>query len=131
MATNQINNQVVSQNVWANLVIAMLSVNQYPVEKTWTIFDQLKANGLFDPLNFGKWNYVELYNRLNDSNYNRGKMMPIFIERLLSLSNLLGDVKKNENILATGTKDEVSELLKKVKGVGPVVINTFFLIRGK
>ena len=129
MATNQNNKQFCSQNIWANLVIAMLSLNNFPLDKTWKIFDQLNANGLFDPHNFAKWSYEELSQKLIASNYNRGAMTGIFVERLLTISNLLDDMKSNEQILANGPRQEIENILKRVKGIGPVVIDNFLIIR--
>lgn len=129
MTTNQDNDLAQSHNIWAYLVIAMLSVNLYTLEKTWKIFDQLKANGLFDPHNFAIWSHEELLQKLIASNYNRGAMIGIFVERLITISNLVDDIKSNELILATGTRQEVAKLLTRIKGVGPVVLDNFFILR--
>lgn len=129
MATIQGNKQVSTQNIWANLVIAMLSVNNYPLDKTWQIFDLLKGNGLFDPHNFALWSHEELYQRLIASNYSRGAMTGIFVNRLLTISNLLDDMKSCEHILVNGTSEEITKALSKVKGIGPVVLNNLMILR--
>lgn len=121
----------VSINPWANLVIAMLSLNNYPLEKTWKIYDRLETNGLFNPLNFASWRHEELFDKLISSNYDRGAMTGIFVERLSTIAALVDDVTANEQILANGTRQEIVNLLTRIKGVGPVVLNNYMLLRGK
>lgn len=116
-------------NPWANLVVAMLAVNQYPLEKTFKIFDQLEENGLFDPHNFASWSIEELFKRLIASNYDRGRMNRIFADRLQTIGCLVDDLNKNEQILLSGTEQDIISLLKRVKGIGPVVIKNFMLLR--
>ncbi len=117
-------------NPWANLVIAMLSLNSYPIERTWTLFDKLGANGLFNPQNIASWSYDELCQRLISSGYDRGRMNDIFAERLWSIRNLADNVSGYEKIIANGTEDDVTKVLSKIKGVGPVVIKNYLLLRG-
>ncbi len=118
-------------NPWANLVIAMLSINQYPLDKTFKIFDQLESGGLFDPLKIASWHYDELCQRLIESGYDRGRMNDIFAERLWSIRNLSDNFSAYEKILANGTESEVTKVLSQIKGVGPVVIKNYLQLRGK
>lgn len=112
-------------NHWGNLVVAMLSLNQYPLEKTLNIYDRLESNGLFDPHKIKEWSYDKLYNRLIDSGYDRGRMTDYFAERLWSLGLLVDDFTANDNILAAGSDIEVALLLTKIRGVGPVVLKNY------
>ena len=120
-----------SVNPWPDLVMAMLSVNNYPLTKVFTLFDALKDNGLFDPRNFACWNREEITRRLGAAGYDRGTVMTaIFTDRLSSLGRLADELAANEQILTKGTKTEIAELLRRVKGVGPKVLKNFFLLRG-
>lgn len=120
-----------SVNPWPDLVMAILSVNNYPLTKVFTLFDALKANGLFDPHNFTCWNREEITRRLGAAGYDRGTVMTaIFTDRLSSLGRLAEDLAANERTLTKGTKTEIAELLRRVKGVGPKVLKNFFLLRG-
>jgi 3-methyladenine DNA glycosylase/8-oxoguanine DNA glycosylase len=121
-----------SGNAWANVVIAMLSVNRYPIERTFELFNQLDANGLFDPHNLASWNHSELFKKLEKSGYKRGDVLiGLLTERLLSLGSLAKNMQANEKILANGNIQEVTDLLSQVKGIGPVVLKNFLLLRGK
>lgn len=117
---------------WPDLVMAMLSVNNYPLTRVFTLFDALKANGLFDLSNFACWSREEIAVRLGAAGYDRGDaMMAIFVDRLSSLGRLSDELAANELILTKGTKTEITKLLNRVKGVGPKVLMNFFLLRGE
>ena len=119
-------------NHWANVVLAMLAVNKYPIDKAARLFDQLEANGLFDPRNLASWSHAEIFDKLKKSGYNRADLVVGFLaERVQSLGILAADFQENEKILASGSKQEITVLMSKVKGIGPVVLNNFFLLRGK
>jgi hypothetical protein len=115
-------------NNWAYVVTAMLSVNQY---SALGIYDNLESNGLFDLPNLATWSYQEIFKRLEDSGYKRGDFLTGSLAgRLKSLGSLAESLGENEKILANGSKAEVTALLSKVKGIGPVVISNFLLLRG-
>lgn len=119
-------------NIWANIVMSMLAVNQYPLEKVALLYDKLDANGLFDPQKLASIEHADLFQKLNDSGYNRADVVVGFLtERLMSLGSLAANLKKNEEILSSGTEQEVAALLSNVKGVGPVVLKNFLTLRGK
>jgi len=111
----------------------MLSVNNYSLEKTLGLFDKLRENRLFDPAFLASSDPAEVARRLRAAGYYRGATMTaIFTDRLVSVGCLTGPVPADEctRILAQGSKDEVTSLLASVKGIGPKVLETFFLLRG-
>jgi hypothetical protein len=117
---------------WSELVTAMLSVNNYPLVKTFECFESLSANGVFDPSNYITWNGSEIARRLVKSGYDRGPVLTEMLgERLSSLRVLCDDLSSNEVRLSTGDRQELTALLAKVKGIGPQVLDNFLLLRGK
>ncbi len=75
-------------NPWADLVIAILSVNSYPLEKTFALFPSLEDNVLFNPTVLRDLSSADVARRLGAAGYNRGDTMTaIFTERLTSLEN--------------------------------------------
>lgn len=120
-------------NPWADLVIAMLSVNNYPLDRTFALFDKLEDEGLFDPNVLASSSASEIARKLDGAGYSRGvAMTAIFTERLLSLGELvkhevLADCQRT---LQRGSRSDVMDLLARVKGVGPKVLESFFLLRG-
>ncbi len=117
-------------NPWEYIVIAMLSTGGYRLEKTFNHRELLIKNGLTDPRKIASMNKKNLALKLVASGYDRGPFLTaMFTDRLSSLGELSNNFKENERILIEGTKEEVSSLLKHVKGVGPVVIEFFFILR--
>lgn len=118
---------------WADLVIAILSVNNYPLDKTFALFEALKKNGLFDPACLAESSPADIARKLGSAGYNRGDTMTaIFTERLISLGQLAirARVEDCVRILSTGYPEEVTSLLSGVKGVGPKVLANYFILRG-
>ena len=75
---------------WADLVIAILSVNNYPLDKTFGLFDRLAEAGLFDPAKLETWGLAEISRGLGAAGYDRGPTMTrIFAERLSGLGVFL------------------------------------------
>jgi hypothetical protein len=121
-------------NPWADLVIAMLSVNSYSLEKTFSLFDSLAEQGLFVPTKLSALGQADIAKRLGAAGYSRGDTMTaIFAERLGSLGRLTADIPVEDctRILLIGGREEVSSLLSRVKGIGPRVLANFFILRGE
>jgi hypothetical protein len=120
-------------NPWADLVIAILSVNNYPLEKTFALFNSLEESGLFDPGSLAAFSSGDIARKLGAAGYDRGDTMTaIFTDRLISLGQLTAStpVETATRVLRTGGREEVSSLLSGVKGIGPKVLANFFLLRG-
>ena len=118
-------------NPWADVVLAMLSTGGYRLEKTFQHFESLRESGLTDPLKISNMDHEAIARKLIASGYNRGAVLTnMYTERLFSFSELSNRFEENERILIEGTKEEVTTLLKEVKGIGPVVINNFLTLRG-
>ena len=84
-------------NPWADLVIAILSVNSYPLEKTFALFESLDENGLLDPSCLAELSAADIARRMGAAGYNRGDTMTaIFTERLVALGCLTNDAKLEE-----------------------------------
>src|SRR5437763_1556705 len=60
--------------IWTDLVVAMLSVNSYSVEKSYAIANQLAAEGLTDPMKLATFEPDEIARRLDRAGYKRGTL---------------------------------------------------------
>lgn len=117
---------------WVDLVIAMLSTGGYRLEKTLQHIDGLKDNGLTSPSHIALLDHESIAKKIVASGYNRGPVLTeIFSDRISSLSSLAEKIEQNTKILSDGSKDDIKALLKSIKGVGPFVIDSFLLLRGK
>jgi endonuclease III-like uncharacterized protein len=117
-------------NPWASVVMAMLSTGGYSLKKIFQNFELLEENGLTDIRKIACMDEEDLSRKLVKSGYNRGPILTkMYTDRLISLGKLSSNIEENERVLNDGTKDEISSLLMGVKGIGPVVIETFLNIR--
>jgi len=119
-------------NLWEDLVVAILSVNNYSLEKTYLAIEALRHGGLFSPQNLALWTPEEIGTRLQRAGYDRGRFMTALLSvRLASLGVLLESVgvEECERLLLKGESAEARSLLLSVKGIGPTVLANFFLLR--
>src|SRR5271166_1563251 len=111
--------------LWEDLILAILSVNRYSLEKTYSAVETLRREGLFYPHNLMQWTSEEIGIRLKRGGYNRGEFMTnLFANRLASLGLFIKStgVEECERILRKGDATEIGKLLQPVKGVGPQVL---------
>jgi hypothetical protein len=116
------------------LVIALLSVNNYPLDDTWHLRGNLRRAGICDPVQLTALTEEDIVRRLVSAGFDRGAFMnELLASRLRSVgtyivSRGLGTVEK---ILRNGGESQVSALLLPAKGVGPIVIGNFLLLRNR
>jgi endonuclease III-like uncharacterized protein len=119
--------------VFEYLFIAVLSVNQYTVEKTWRRREELRQHGAFQPTAVASMRTIEIERLLRDAGLDRGPFMTkLFAERLQTVSRFIHDVGIAEarRILNSEDVDQRRQILLGVKGIGPVVIANFEMLRG-
>jgi hypothetical protein len=114
-----------------NLFIAVLSVNQYPIEKTWEKKEGLKQAGLLDPVGLALLSIDEIMRRLKASGFDRGEFLTnLSAERLSHVAHFILDlgVQNAVSILAA-EGEELALVFTKAKGIGPAVIRNFLTLR--
>jgi len=115
-------------NIWEDLVISILSVNQYTLSNTYKSLKTLEAVGLFDPKNLIVWSIDEIEAKLKEGGCDRGDFMThLFAERLVALSHLLQEkgVSSCEAILTGASVEDIDKLLMPVRGIRPKVLQNF------
>jgi endonuclease III-like uncharacterized protein len=119
-------------NPWEDLVISILSVNQYSLEKAYVQAPLLRENGLFSPENLSKWDIEEIAARLRSSGYDRGSFMTnLFAVRLacLGVAAISSGLPESGRILLSNEPKAIRSFLLPIKGIGPQVLQNFFLLR--
>jgi hypothetical protein len=119
------------KKIWEDLVLAILSVNQYSLENTYSKIKGMRQEGLCEPENLAGWTPPEINLRLKRAGLDRGQFMTkLFAERLSSLGQYLNSVgiEHCQRILAQGAPSAIKRLLLPVKGIGPKVLARFFLL---
>jgi hypothetical protein len=120
--------------LWEDLVLAILSVNQYSLEKTYLAVETLRREGLFHPQNLARWTSKEIGTRLRNGGYDRGGFMTwLFADRLESLGKFVESVgvEECEKVLLRGETNEVKRFLQPVNGIGPKVLANFFVLQNR
>ena len=121
-----------SSGVWQDLIVAILSVNRYSLEKTYSAVDAFRSEGLFDPKKLAERTLEEITVRLRRGGYDRGEYLTkLFAIRLMSLAAFVDriGVEESERILTSPDKRKIEEFLLLVNVIGPQVLNNFFLLR--
>jgi hypothetical protein len=120
-----------TENPWEDLVISILAVNQYSLEKTYVLLDGLRKAGLTDPENLAVWEQSEIVSRLNESGCNRGVFMTgLFALRLgsLGVAARARGIDEFTRILLSKDFGEIDRLLLPINGIGPKVLRNFRLL---
>jgi hypothetical protein len=118
--------------LWTDLVVAMLAVNNRTLEETYAHIQGLKTAGLCSPENLSRWGVDEIVQRLQKAGCNRGAFMTLlFAKRLSSLGATVSStgIEKFTSILGCASRSEIANLLLPINGIGPKVLENFFLLR--
>jgi hypothetical protein len=124
--------KVQADNPWEDLVISILSVNQYSLERTYQSVEGLRNKGLFDPRRLIKWDQKEIADRLKSAGCDRGSFMTnLFALRLANLGAMIErkGIDTCAKVISGGDTGAIEELLLPVNGIGPKVIANFYLLR--
>lgn len=119
--------------VWCDLIVSILSVNNYSLDKAYTHVPALKSEGLSCPENLTKWDAGSIAQRLEGAGLQRGSFMAnLYAQRLSSLGAAIKRVGIAEftNTLSSDRRDDISALLAPINGIGSRVLKNFFLLRG-
>ena len=116
-----------------DLVVALLAVNGWSIEKTFKLYEGLEAEHLVDLEAICKMTQPEVSTRLERAGYRRGLfMIDLLASRLHGLALTLAGDGTNELRRAIEAKDgaALEKLLLEVKGVGPRVVANYRALRG-
>ena len=119
-------------DVWVDLVVSMLSVNSYPLDRAYGLLNGLRRERLTDPEELAKRSPPELYVKLIAAGYNRGEFITYLVaERLSSLGAFAkaNGIKKCEALIRGSDVAALNELLLSINGIGPAVIRNFRTLR--
>jgi hypothetical protein len=120
-------------NPWEDLVLSILSVNRYTLEKAYSHVEGLRREGLVEPENLACWTAEGIAVRLKSAGFDRGAFMTmLFARRLSSFGCFVQSegVKECERVLQSGNPSAIQALLLPIHGVGPNVLRNFFVLRG-
>ncbi len=118
---------------WEDLVVSILSVNQYSLEKTYAVLFLLRQSGLLSPENLSRWELEEIVAGLKAAGCDRGPFMTqLFAVRLACLGVAIESrgIAVCRGIILSNDPAAIGNLLLPIKGIGPKVLRNFFMLRG-
>ena len=112
-----------------SVVVALLAVNNYPLEKAWKLLPALREAGLTSPAKVPD-DLGDCTVKLASAGYDRGLLTAMLAERIQNVmaSARRGDLAKLEGLVKGGKKDEAVTLLCTVRGIGPKVAATTWML---
>lgn len=115
---------------WEEVILAMLAVGQYPLDRVVALRGRLRDGGLLDPRNLASWSVERVAAGLRSAGYDRGRLTAMYADRLVSLGKLHEtESERCDLILREGDDDAVRALLMPWYGIGPTVIANFLNLR--
>lgn len=115
-----------------DLVVALLSVNGWGLEKTFALYDDLQVQGLFAVESVAAMPRGEVCDRLEKAGYRRGDfLVGLLAGRLHDLARILsGEGKKTlRQLVEERDLQGIDNFLLEINGVGPQVVHNFKLLR--
>lgn len=106
------------------LLMAILAVNSYSLEKAWKLLPRMRELGLTNPARVVAMEMPAAVEALTAAGYDRKNLTWMFAERVKALMAAVHDGKLDDLAGAVAARDEraAAELLGEVRGVGLRVI---------
>ena len=115
-----------------NVLIAILAVNGWTAGRVLPLAERFRAVGLLDFAGISGLPVDDIAERLTRAGYARGEYMNLLLAtRVLSMATVLSPTELNrlKQCLVEGRTTDVSSTLRGIKGVGPVVLETFWSLQ--
>lgn len=122
-----------SEHTTEAIIVSMLAVNSYSLERAYDLLPALRAAGLTSPLMAVEKDAGEITVLLGKAGYKRGLLTGMFAERLLAMMKAVGSGEMDalDGLLAANDRDSALALLCRVRGIGPqVAANAWALLKG-
>ena len=118
--------------ITSDLIFAVLTVNNWTLEKCHAIYEGLKEQEFFDFTTLRKQETTVIFARLEKAGYIRADFhIGLLAGRVLSLANALEeeDLIELERLEVEGEVSEIEAKLLPIKGVGPIVVSNYLRLR--
>jgi hypothetical protein len=115
-----------------NALIALLAVNRWTLDKAFSIRAGLLAAGLTDFDALLSMTVEEIAGRLATAGYARGEFMNRqMAQRILSMATVLtsSEMQRLRPLVQAGQRHDVNVTLQKIEGVGPTVLDNFWILQ--
>jgi endonuclease III-like uncharacterized protein len=120
------------KQLFLDLVVAMLAVNRWTLDRAVSLTKALREAGLSDPAAVRSMSVDEVAARLAKAGYKRGQyMQQLLATRIGSAAKVLDEhgIRRVTELERRGDKSAIRDFLLTVKGIGPEVANSFLILR--
>ena len=122
-----------SQNLAASsfvgdLVVSMLTVNNFSLEKACEMRPVLEEAGFFDVEVLSKMSHEQVFSALKNAGYTKADyVVGLLADRLQAMASTMRGTPNGEirALLKPGRERDLDRFLLAIKGVGPAVLETF------
>lgn len=118
--------------VTGNLVVAMLTVNNWALEKAWALLPELTSLGLCDAQCLSTLSHEEIFARLKRAGYAKSDyVVGLLADRLREMAKVMATIPpaKLTELMEPGHEKDRDRFLLSLKGVGPAVLETFVALQ--
>ena len=115
-----------------NILISILAVNGWTADRVFPLTERFREVGLLDFAAVSALPIENIAERLARAGYARGEYMNQLLGmRVLSMATILTatELTRLKECLVEGRTTDVSDTLRGIKGVGPVVLETFWSLQ--
>lgn len=122
-----------TDSIAENLLIALLAVNNWSLERVFDLRGPLRDVGLLDFETVATLSEAAVAGRLAAAGHTRGEYMnKLMAVRILSMASVLSsdELTRLSEHLRQGRRDAVDATLNRIKGVGPSVRRSFWALEG-
>lgn len=114
----------------ADIVTAMLTVNQFPLERAAALMPKFRQHGLLSPKAVLEMDQKTIIQRMSDGGYSRGGFLPILSFRLVHLMQAISKGTLNDlaGHISSGNKEAFVESLTAIHGFGPTIAGRAWLL---
>lgn len=119
-------------SITLDLIIALLAVNRWTLDRAFDIAEGLKRAGLTDATKLAAMPESEIAVRLGEAGYKRGSFMEsLLARRIRRASDVLvnGGLRRIADLERAGDAKGIREFLLTLEGVGPEVAKNFIALR--
>jgi hypothetical protein len=120
------------QEVLGDLVLAVLAVNGWSIERVFALREGLAAQGVLALDSLATLDPDAVAGRLHKGGYQRGSLNDLLAGRLVGLARAVTGTVRISLFDALRSRDvgALEAVLLPLKGVGPVVFRQFLILRG-
>lgn len=113
-----------------DLVVALLAVNQYPVDRAVALMPAFRERGLLDPEAIARMGQPQVIEAMKDAGYTRGGYLPIVSYRLFQLMEAVasGGLDTLPAFVASNDRDGFVAKLTELHGFGPNTAGTAWML---